>query len=165
MSKSNAITTLKYWILEGQRFGIKPDVSDLAAIVEELEDTTEPGGPSMTTPGYVMDRMLDDSPRIGERVAALEKAVFKQVVISQEYRPKCDWCGNYLKGGAIKGDDNAVYCSVACSTMHKDHKKIIALEQEVKELTTWQDEIESSIALTQKERDVRIERRLNGLIP
>ncbi|MCK9571078.1 hypothetical protein M0R72_19170 [Candidatus Pacearchaeota archaeon] len=51
-----------------------------------------------------------------------------------EYRLKCDWCGKYLGNAAIKGQDGEQYCSIPCSTMGNDHRRLSAIEKHLKEI-------------------------------
>lgn len=51
--------------------------------------------------------------------------------VEVEYRPKCGWCNEYLGKQAFAKDGES-FCSVTCSVMAEDHKKLAAIEREMK---------------------------------
>ena len=85
-------------------------------LLEDLAATFDPGY-------YAVTRAA-----IANIIAELEETDHVPVCVSpQEYILKCDWCNKDLGKAAIHGANHEAYCSVPCSVMAADHKKIAEL--------------------------------------
>jgi hypothetical protein len=56
----------------------------------------------------------------------------------QEYRPKCDWCGDYLPEKAYAKEGGFKFCSYHCSEDHDDHLRIV-------DLIAWRDKVNRAL--------------------
>jgi len=72
--------------------------------------------------GWMFDRLTDAIEELEEE----EKDKSPALGIAQEYRPKCDWCGEYLGVTAINHKESS-FCSVKCHVASDDHLRIADL--------------------------------------
>ena len=117
MSRAKAIeilVRLRGGFADGWTFDI------LAEAMGELEETGK---------GVVMG--IEDKPM---KCRCIESTSTNQP--NQKYRPKCDWCGNYLDicEGIIRDDTGKAFDSWACQQASADHDRL-------NDLMTWRDKV------------------------